>query len=463
MDFQGAALKDVLKILSQQAGINFVATRNIEGRQVTVYMDDVTIEDALQSIMTINDLAYEQPPGSAVFIVKEAEAVEVELITKIYPLKHIRLSSLGKMKMKGQGNIVQILDQIVVKKTGAAGGIAVDDRTNSLVITSIEENFPIIEETIKELDRRSLQALIEAEIVEIHTTAVKKLGLDWGGTTSGTFVTFTGPETSTKFPFVRETGFLKSALLGGAPEKSSELGTLTLEEFSIVIKALEIEGLAKFLAKPRVMVLNNETAEMKIMTDSALASSEVNITETGQLETTIEREETGVSLKVTPAINEDGYITMTLEPEVSRVVQAAIHTTSAPVYDPAKRTAKTTVMTKDGQTIAIGGLLSEETSDSHRATPFVSKIPLLGNLFQSESSETDETEIIIFVTAHVIEELQELDVTSLSKEGGSVSQGAMQTEQGVSPLSEVEDTAFMREVEIEKTVKRLRKKRELSK
>lgn len=456
MDFQEASLKDVLKIFSQQAGLNFVATDTIKDKKITLYLDDVTVQDALDSIMKANSLIYEQPPESNIFIVKEFGKTQIQLITKVYKLKYARVAAVGNTLHEQVVDMKGLLKNVLSKKEGGSpyGSIAVDKRTNSVIITTIAEDFPLIERTINELDSMTPQALIEAEIVEIKTSAFQTLGLEWGGAT-GTFVSFTGPVKNTKFPFTRDHGMFKSNLLTSDPSLLDTQGVLSLAEFSVIIKALETEGLAQYLAKPRMMVLNNETAEINITADTAVGIESTTITDTGEVIRKAEREETGVSLKVTPTINEKDYITMTIEPNVVRPIQSVFF---SDFVDPTKRSAKTTVMVKSGQTIAIGGLLKSEDEGSKRKTPGVSRIPFLGNFFKRDEDKSSGTELVIFITAHVIRDVAELgaDLIEIEK------QKTQEIFEEAAVTDEERQLSDEREAEIRKTVIKLRKKRELT-
>lgn len=472
MDFQGASLKDVLKIFSQQAGLNFVASSEIEDKEVTLYLEGVSVQDALDSIMKANNLAYDQAPGSSVFIVRESGKQKINLITKVYTLNFARVvireekegSSGGASGSSGNSDIKMVLESLLTKAESGdlLGGIVVDERTNSIIITSIPEDFTVIEETIKTLDAPTQQALIEAEIVEVATDDLKKLGLTWGNQATGTFVSFSGPTRTTKFPFIRTRAPFSEGLLTGVDD-SNTLGTLSLSEFSVVLRALEIEGKVRYLAKPRLMVLDNETAEIKIASDTAVGLKSTSQTDTGTIVEEAERVETGVILKVTPTINKDGYITMTLEPEVSRAVASNITTsTGVRLFDPARRNVRTTIMVKDGQSIAIGGLLKSDDTDAFSKTPGLSRIPFLGHLFKNDDVRHQTTEIIIFITAHVVKDSGP-DGQSLVEIAVPPAAGAQAEEAPVAVHEEAEEgVAAKRATEIKKTVIKLRKKRELS-
>lgn len=493
MDFQEAALRDVLKIFSQQAGLNFVASNEIEDKRITLYLDGVTVQDALDSIISVNNLTYEQKTGSSVFIVKESTMPVIEMITKVYRLNYAQVApeigygekysymgggtdtdsgtsggsysggygggyggggTSGTSGRSGRsGAIKDIIQNLLTKGEDdePLGSVLADARTNSLIVTSIPEDFPLIEATLAKLDTRTLQVMIEAEIVEVKTSAIKDLGLEWGSTADGTFFTFTGPTRDTGFPFIRESGPFSRTLLGGsladsrgrtlaATTTGTTFGNLSLTEFRVVLKALEQDNNAKYLAKPKIMVINNETAEIKIVEDTAIGTLVTSQTDTGTIASEAEREETGITLRVTPTINRDGYITMTLEPEVSRVQSSNI----IGFWDPAKRSIKTTVMMKDGQTIAIGGLLKDDFSDNNRMVPGLSKIPLIGSFFKSKDLDDVTTEIIVFVTAHILK--PESEITEAQVQLPPVRKEAAITD---------------RDEEVLKAVRRLRKKREI--
>jgi type IV pilus secretin PilQ/predicted competence protein len=465
MDFQQAALKDVLKVFSQQAGLNFVATENIEDRKITLYLDNVTVRDALDSIMAANGLTYDQAQGSSVFIVKESGQAKISMTTKVYALNFARISGTKEGATSEVTDIKPIIENLLSKGPDGEkiGSVVVDKRTNSLIITAIPSDFAIVDDTIKKLDSVTPQALIEAEIVEIQTGALKRLGLEWGGS-DGTFVRFTGPTKITHFPFIRNSNPFSRGLLGDPTSSSTTvtdtstttsttsqdpvLGVLSLEEFSLVIRALESESMARYLAKPRIMSLSNETAEIKISADTVIGVKKTSVTDTGEVIEEAERTETGITLKVTPTVNNKGYITMTIEPEISRAVQSAYFSN---FVDPTKRSAKTTVMVKDGQTIAIGGLLKTDEEDTGRDVPGLSRIPLLGNLFRSKGKQTVQTEIIVFITAHAILEADDAIKTAQD----------IRDSEAASKMAGNAVPADQREAEIQKTVMRLKKKREL--
>ena len=145
MDFQDANLKTVLKIFSQQSGLNFVASENVKERTVTIYFDNVSVEDALNHIISANNLIYEQKPGSSIFIVKESGKSPIETVTRIYELKYAQLTPPDSDDEDGEGEdeepeILPVLRGVL----SINGSIVADKRSNSLIITDLPSQFAII-------------------------------------------------------------------------------------------------------------------------------------------------------------------------------------------------------------------------------------------------------------------------------------------------------------------------------
>jgi len=393
MDFQDANLKTVLKLFSQQSGLNFVAGQNIKARTVTIYFDGVTVEDALNHIMSANNLVYEQEPGSNIFIVKESVKPKVETLTKIYELKYAQLAppptEAGESTKEPE--IVAVIEDILSKD----GKVIADKRSNSLIIKEMPSQFAIIEDVLARLDVRTSQVMIEVEIIETTTTIADKLGIQW----SGSFGAYTGPALTTKWP-------LKGALVDKDLITGTG-GTMTFASTTATMRAILSDTDSRVLARPKVLTLNNETALIELTAQTAVASM-TSTTDTGSASTTstqAERIDTGITLEVTPQINKGGYITMHIEPTVIVPVLSTYFSSGSSTFvDPQKRSAKTTVMVRDGETIIIGGLISREDSYGNTKIPFLGDLPLLGAAFRYKSKDELDKELLIFITPHVADE-----------------------------------------------------------
>lgn len=423
MDLVDASLEDVLKLLSQQAGLNFVASQAVRDKRVTVYMDRVPIQTAIHSLLDANRLTFHRVEESDVFVVTESGGAPIKVTTKIYALKYARVlptlseaanrfGATGSLIQTGFGGttggstggttagagaggevenqgIVAIVRQLVSER----GIVTVDPRTNSIAVTDIPESFPTIDAVIERLDVKPAQIYLEAEVLEITLDTLRRLGIEYG-TSTGVLATFTGPTRETVFP-------LGPTLLKRASTPGHTLGKLDLGNLSATLKALATEKDVKFLASPRLMTLSNEVAEIRIVADTATGLTSVSQTQTGTVTEVLERQTVGTILRVTPLVTEDKHITMVIEPEVSRVIESSKFTD---FLDPNRRAARTTVMVENGGTAMIAGLLSRERERSKRKLPLLGDLPLIGAPFRRTENADKETEIVIFITPHLIPE-----------------------------------------------------------
>ena len=409
MDFQDLNLKTVLKIFSQQSGMNFIASQNVQDRTVTIYFDNVKVEDALNYIMNANNLSYEQEPGTNIFIVKETGKPEVETITKIYELKYAQLSapvknlseaSTESASGSSEAEIVSIIQNMLSKD----GKVIADKRSNSLIVKDVPSQFSVIENLLARIDIRTPQVMIKVEVLEVTTKAVENLGINW----SGTFAAYTGPIHNTIFPMNNSLGRNNSSGEGVATT-----GTFSMSGATATISALLNNTDTKILARPQVMAMNNETAKIELSSKEKAskitqASTSNTVTTTGD---TYEEEDTGVILEVTPQISKDGYITMNLKPSVTELELSRF--TGA--YDTHKRATETTVMVKDGETVVIGGLIKSKHEGGIKKLPFFGDIPILGAAFRYKSKDNADRELIIFITPNIIKEASSYAMGSISE------------------------------------------------
>jgi len=439
MDFENAKLQDILKALSRQAGVNFIASDIIEEKAVTVYLNNVSIEEAIRSILEANGLSYEKQEGD-VYLVKPAGLAPIRTITKIFKLSYIQVYDLdmkpeeegfretGGFMLQGGGdvssqqqstggkdegeshkNIIEIVKNLMTEH----GKIAADKRTNSLIIKDIPEVFPSIEKTIKELDIRPLQVLIEAEILETTTDAVRRVGLEYGSatTTASIYYGKGGDSGGGQQPVVPVAAPLTESFVKNLFDTSLSAsglfryGTLTAADVSLVLKLFAEDEDTKFLAKPRVLTLNNEAAIIKVTENTSVGQAQITISQSGDILSKAERVETGVLLKVRPMINDKGDVFMYLEPSIARAQASSFF--SSTYMDPQVRSATSTVMISDGHTVVIAGLIKTDNYKTLRKVPILGDIPFIGEAFKSRYKKVEDTEVLIFITPHIIKEKRE--------------------------------------------------------
>jgi type II secretory pathway component GspD/PulD (secretin) len=422
MDFDGARLNDILKLLSMQSGLNFIASESVKDRKITLFLDKVAIRSAMEKLFKANNLTYELDEDSNIFIVKDWGKPQLETVTRVFYLKYasVESSNLEKEKKNAMEDssstssssstkTVESGILIVLEKMLSANGSVVEDRrTNSIIVTDIPSRMQQIEKVVAEIDVPQPQIMLEVEMLDVSKNTVDKLGFNWASAGSFSLSVISAARYTT-FPF--------SAFKSSPPEHGviqqgdgygDDRGVVTFSNLGLTLDFLRTLTDTKSLARPKILSLNNETAEIKITTKEAIGLSQSTTGgDSGTTTTTkaAEREETGVSLKVTPQINvESGEITMFLVPTVSEAKLGATFD-EVQYKDPEVRSTKSTVRIKDGETIILGGLIRSELSQSETKLPIFGDMPIVGALFRHKNADINrERELLVFITPHIIKD-----------------------------------------------------------
>jgi len=470
LDFKNASLINVLNVLSNLSGINFVAGREVSDRQVNMTLDNISLEEALQALSYGCNVNYDFLPGKNIYLFRaSADSPEKPpLMTRVFKLYYVKVSKLkeietsdssgddssssssssgssisgGLTTLKGPEDETADLESSAIYKAvekilSERGKVSIDDRSNSLVVTDSEDRLKMIEVAVTQLDRPLEQVLISVLLVETFEDLDRALGIEWGNTDTGSFGVVTGGTENTSFPFFTKTGsdndlgdwftqlrnqFDPTANTnpGTGPNPSTATsGIRNFNNFRIEVKALETADKLKILAKPKILALDNQPALIKISTNAAIGTStETSSAGGGAIGTSIERAEIGTILRVTPLINTGGRITLTIEPTFATVSRSTITVTggigAGATGDPTTRTARTTLMVNDGQTIALGGLLFSDQSKGNRKVPFFGNIPVIGKaFFTSNTKSLKDRELILFVTPTIISDPSMLGTPTL--------------------------------------------------
>jgi len=438
MDLQNANLKDVLKIFSIQSGLNFIAAENVENRQVTLYLEKVPIKEAMNKLFEANNLTYSYDKASNIFIVQYWGEPQINTITKIYKLKYrsVSGSNLEKEKVdlfeEGLFSQNQTDDSSsnsstsnASEKTAAStsdaditgsikqvlssnGKLTEDSRTNSLIITDIPSRFPIIEEVLAALDVPQPQVMLEVEMLDVNKNTMDEIGFDIGDLDSPNPLTLSLPQglALSKFDYYV-----------GDRTKANGAGRLTLgSKYNLLLDFMIQQNDTKFLARPRILTLNNETAEIGVTKDEVVSVKTTRTTDSSGnpiIDTTYERatsltltpEGIGIFLRVTPQINMDtNEITMVINPKTSSATQSE-NVSGVVALDPEVRSTKSIVKIKDGETVVLGGLIHHEKSVINRKVPLLGDIPFVGALFRHRSTDKNlERELLVFITPHIVRE-----------------------------------------------------------
>lgn len=295
--------------------------------------------------------------------------------------------------------------------------ITADENTNSLVIVASPEAFQILQQVINKLDIRRKQVFVEVVIMEMASEDTMDLGMSYhtgvpGDAATGLVSSQVGPSS------LGVSTDLLSGVAMGVYGDSIEIplsdGTsLPVPAFGVVVSALQANSSVNILSTPNIMTLDNEEAEIVVGRNVPFPTSQGRDSNNNPI-ISFQREDVAITLKVTPQINESDYVTMEVYQEVTEIEESAasgsdLVASGGPTTS--KRTADTTVLVKDNQTVVIGGLMSTTETEVETKVPLLGDLPLVGVLFRSKSTTTRKTNLLIFLTPHVIdspEDLQEV-------------------------------------------------------
>ncbi|MFH1261924.1 MAG: type II secretion system secretin GspD [Pseudomonadota bacterium] len=313
--------------------------------------------------------------------------------------------------------------------------ITADAATNALIITASPNDFETILPVIRALDVRRPQAFVEAMILEVDVAKASSLGvagnlatqMGKSDTTSLFGATTFG---STSSVFLPSTGSALQGLTVGMQGKTLEVplagGTnLTIPVFGGLFQALQTNGTINVLSTPNILTRDNMEAEIvvgSVVPFITAQGRDINNQPINQ----IQRENVAITLRVTPQINASDELTLDIYQENQDIVPGTDASTLGP--STSKRSAKTTVLVKDGQTITIGGLINDSVSTSVSKVPVLGDIPLIGWLFKSKSTTKKKTSLVIFITPYIIrlpEDLQDISIRKSNERQRFLEQNAI--------------------------------------
>ena len=301
--------------------------------------------------------------------------------------------------------------------------ITSDESTNSLVLIATRDQFAIIRQVIDKLDIPRKQVFVEAVILEMATDDTNSAGLSFhaggenaaggtniysaqvGGTSSipdqsllsGMAVGVFGPS----IPVSLGVGASSDGEGGGA-------STIDIPAFGIVLNALQSNSAVNIVSTPNILTMDNEEAKIVVGRNVPFPVGQTQ-TSIGFPVTNFQREDVAITLKVTPQINESDYVTLETFLEIQEIEGDVAGTADQGGPTTSKRSVENTIVVKDNQTIVIGGLISETTNETETKIPILGDIPLVGALFRGSTDQARKTNLMIFLTPHVIDEPADLE------------------------------------------------------
>ena len=461
LDVEQMDLQDVLRLIAEKAKVNIIAGREVAGT-VTLRLKNVDLWQALEAVLEVSGFGYREEDG-IIRVGKLEELVEEKppLVTKIVLLKYAKAEEIKR---------------ICQRLLSPSGTIEIDLRINALIISDISENIRKIREVVTELDTEPPPVLekkrfqlnylkadetkdilghimgeegsfftdsltnsvyveapssylrkvkeyfegadvppkrimIKAEFVEVRLSALEEVGIRWRW--KGAYEKYPLGATF-RYPYQTRSESGEIAPSPGPSTLAAGMGIIfgsAEQEFRGIIDLLVSEGKADLLSSPNIVTL--EGREAKIDVGDKHPYRVTRYVEGVWVET-IEFVTVGATLIVTPHIKEKKKVVLDIHPEVSELTGAPPFTGAPPIVG--TRETKTQIAVEDGETIVVGGLLRETEKKTREGVPFLSRLPLLGSLFSRKEITREKTDLLVFITPHILaEKLEEENIVEKRK------------------------------------------------
>lgn len=394
LDVQGADIRTVMRSLSEYSGTNIVVGKEVTG-SVTVNLAEVPWIDALNTICRTQALGWVDEEG--IIRVETLENLRKEDVSRSSADRQLEdLQPLTTQIVRAVYATATELKPAIEKTLTSRGHIEVDPRTNSLVITDVSRRVTAASEMVKHLDSRTPQVEITAKLVDVDARYTRDLGISWGvGGVHSSSQAASGeidinannvvaPAANVRFGLVRSWGTINAML-----------------------SALEQDSKADIISNPRITTVNNREARILVGRKIPL----IVLDEAGNAITQLTT--IGITLLVTPHINDDQRITLDLHPEVSDLASQA--TVQGGIIINTSE-ADTRVIVDDGETAVIGGLIRSNTGKVVRGVPILKNIPILGALFRTTIEVKEKRELLIFITPRIVTDWDQTSDASSYKE-----------------------------------------------
>jgi type II secretory pathway component GspD/PulD (secretin) len=400
-----ASVREVLARLAAASGVHIVAAPRIAGT-ITLDLEGIQAQDVLTAIAEHSQIVF-RPVGNILF----AEPVPPAVQTATFRLRYASAEAMEKA-------LTQSIEAIKV---------ATEKANNVLIVAGPPDAIAAARAIVAEVETPPVQVNIETRIVETNLTGDERLGVEWSDSIGLNLTTPTIPHT---WPIRRGRILNSGDYLAGydpsdartrpgmaTPEARTsdfKFGFLSSTGLSAVLHLLNLKTNTRMVANPMVTAVENQQAEINIVTKFPIATYEVS-SDTGRLVISgFEYEKFGTILRVTPRVS-DGLILLDVHPEVSRQAgRTQFEGAELPIIH--SQETHTQVRIKDGETLVIAGLIREDTEDREKRVPWFSRIPLVGLLFRSTRSQIDQRRnLLIFITPHIVTDKDFADSAELRR------------------------------------------------
>ncbi|MDZ7698605.1 MAG: type II secretion system secretin GspD [Deltaproteobacteria bacterium] len=338
----------------------------------------------------------------------DREPMKGEGDIRVYYLKHANAEDLTKVLSSLPSEKSTKTAQGKAPVISKEARIVADKATNSLVITADKDDYRVLEGVIEKLDIPRMMVYIEALIMEVNVNKNFELGVEWEGVKTfsydgkdgGVFGGSSGSGFSTIKGILSDNPALPTGFSLGVIGEAIEIGGIKFPNLAAVLHAYQSDQDVHILSTPQILTTDNEEAEITVGKNVPYVVRQ----ETSQAEldySSYEYKDVGVTLKITPQISQNRLVRLNIYQEVTRLIETEGLKEGRPTTY--KRLAQTTVIVADANTVVIGGLIGDDTTNTHYQVPCLANIPGLGWFFRSEYKKREKTNLFVFLTPHIIQ------------------------------------------------------------
>ncbi|MDR3569215.1 MAG: type IV pilus secretin PilQ [Syntrophobacteraceae bacterium] len=396
LDLMDADIRNVLRLISQLTSTNIVVDPDVAGK-VTLKVKEVPWDQVLDMVLSMNDLGKEQD-GNVIVIAKQAKLHQAYL-QKMEAMK-AKQNLAESSKDEGELTTVYLpvnfgapadLAAKIADGKSHRGKVSVDKRTSLIIYTDYPARISSARSLLQRLDRPTPQVLIEARIVTLTSEASRQLGANFS---------FSATHEATAQP-VSQNFFINPPSLAAA-QFGGVIGQMigkTLVNVDLEIQALQTLSMARIVAAPRVLTLDNVKA---VVTQG----EEVPYLEVNGVNSTVSStafKDAVLELQVTPHITPDRKVRLLINAKQDTVSATTYQVGNSPAPGIDTRKIQTELLVADGNVVVIGGVINNQSTYTNTNTPGLSSIPILGRLFKTESTDDKKNELLIFISPKIVE------------------------------------------------------------
>ncbi len=387
-------------------------------------------KDEIEEIKRLVSLIdYEVPKTQGKIHVYYLENADAEELAKV--LSSLT-SGIAKPPTPRTGQPPTAAPEISIELMGEVK-ITADKATNSLVIIASPQDFETLKEVIKKLDIRRRQVYVEALIMEVSLDKSRQVGVEFqafggkddkyliGGGTNlvpppGNLASFLASITAGTLPTLTGSGLTTVGIFDPIKITLPDGTVIQTSALNVILRAVQADSRVNILSNPHILTSDNKEAEIVVGQNVPFIVSQQRDTTGLALIATVDRRDVGITLRITPQISESEFIKLNIYQEISALAQVAGLDPNLVGPTISKRSAKSSIVAKNGQTVVIGGLIKDDRIINETKVPILGDIPIIKWLFSYQSQTTSKTNLLIFLTPHIIKEQKDIEEISKGKE-----------------------------------------------